>query len=160
MRQIDPCDVENPLEDCSWQQDKFLRTTNSLRVRGDDKYTRSVQCIVLWLLEEEFLESGKWLRMNMDWDRLGTLIRWIWECHLRLGCGKSEDLCQWVKQSNTLHIWNWSFRRWKCRIDVEDVCEPAGRSQGGSKIHEEFSKFFCAEYFEGTLEEIIVHWQH
>jgi hypothetical protein len=24
---------------------------------------------------------------------------------------------------------------------------------GVSKIHEEFSKFFCAEYFEGTLEE-------
>jgi hypothetical protein len=26
-------------------------------------------------------------------------------------------------------------------------------NQGVSKIHEEFSKFFCAEYFEGTLEE-------
>ncbi len=26
-------------------------------------------------------------------------------------------------------------------------------TQGVSKIHEEFAKFFCAEYFEGTLEE-------
>jgi hypothetical protein len=26
-------------------------------------------------------------------------------------------------------------------------------AQGVSKIHEEFSKFFCAEYFKGTLEE-------
>ncbi len=26
-------------------------------------------------------------------------------------------------------------------------------TQGVSKIHEEFSKFVCAEYFEGTLEE-------
>ncbi len=26
-------------------------------------------------------------------------------------------------------------------------------SHGVSKIHEEFSKFFYAEYFEGTLEE-------
>jgi hypothetical protein len=33
-------------------------------------------------------------------------------------------------------------------------------TQGVSKIHEEFSKFFCAEYFKGTLEEKIIHWQH
>ncbi len=26
-------------------------------------------------------------------------------------------------------------------------------TQGVSKIHEEFSKFFCAEYFEGTLQK-------
>jgi hypothetical protein len=27
-------------------------------------------------------------------------------------------------------------------------------TQGVSKIHEEFSKFFCSEYFEGTLKSI------
>ncbi len=46
MQQIDLCDVKNSLEDCSRQQDKFSRTVNSFHVRGDNKYTRSVQCIL------------------------------------------------------------------------------------------------------------------
>ncbi len=49
MQQIDPSDMENSLEDCSRQQDKCLRTANSFHVRGDDKYTRSVKCIVFMI---------------------------------------------------------------------------------------------------------------
>ncbi len=33
-------------------------------------------------------------------------------------------------------------------------------TQSVSKIHEEFAKFCCAEYFEGTLKRKIVHWPH
>jgi hypothetical protein len=54
-----------------------------------------------------------------------------------------------------------------CRADVSDRDDENAESilkmfvglpaevitQGVSKIHEEFSKFFCAEYFEETLEE-------
>jgi hypothetical protein len=49
MQQFDPCDVKNSLEDRSRQQDKFLRTANAFYVRGEDKYTRSVQYIVFMI---------------------------------------------------------------------------------------------------------------
>jgi hypothetical protein len=38
--------VENSLEDCTSHQDTFLRTAITFHVRGDNKYTRSVECIV------------------------------------------------------------------------------------------------------------------
>ncbi len=46
IQQIDPCNVENYLEDIARQQDKFLRTATSFHIKGDDDYTRSAQCIV------------------------------------------------------------------------------------------------------------------
>jgi hypothetical protein len=51
MQQIDPCrgDVENSLEDYSLEQDNSFRTANPFHVKGDDKYTRSVQCIVFMI---------------------------------------------------------------------------------------------------------------
>ncbi len=49
MQQIDLCNVEHSLEDCTRQQDNFLRTANSYHARGNYKYTRSVQCIVLMI---------------------------------------------------------------------------------------------------------------
>ncbi len=47
MQQIDRCNVGYSLEYCTRQQDIFFRTANSFHVRGDDIYTRSVQCSVL-----------------------------------------------------------------------------------------------------------------
>jgi hypothetical protein len=41
--------LENSLEDCARHEDNFLRTANALHVKGDDKYTRSVQCIVFMI---------------------------------------------------------------------------------------------------------------
>ncbi len=46
MEPIDPQDVENSLEDCARHQDQFMRTASSFHVKGDDKYTRSVGCVV------------------------------------------------------------------------------------------------------------------
>jgi hypothetical protein len=44
MLQIESSDAENPLEDMARQQE-LLRTANTVQVKGDDKYTRSVQCV-------------------------------------------------------------------------------------------------------------------
>jgi hypothetical protein len=51
MQQIDPCDSEYSSEDVALSQDQFLRTANAIYVRGDDKFTRSVQslCIVFMI---------------------------------------------------------------------------------------------------------------
>jgi hypothetical protein len=49
MEKIAPQDVENSLKDCTRHQDQFVRTANSFHVRADDKYTRSVECVVLMI---------------------------------------------------------------------------------------------------------------
>ncbi len=49
MEPIDPQDVENSLEDCTRHQDQLMRTANSFHVRADDKYTRSVECVVFMI---------------------------------------------------------------------------------------------------------------
>ena len=46
MAPIDPQDI-NSLEDCARQLDQFASTTNYFHVKGDDKYTIPVDCIVL-----------------------------------------------------------------------------------------------------------------
>ncbi len=108
MLQIDPCNAENSLKDMARQQDKFLRTANSFHVKGNDKYARSVQCIVFMITR--ILLIRKWLQMNFHWDQW-ILIRRIWECHLR--CGRSEDLCRWVKWLNTLNYMELIFQTMK-----------------------------------------------
>jgi hypothetical protein len=49
MQQIDQCNMEYSLDDCTRQQDKCLRTANSFHVKGDYKYTRSIECIVFMI---------------------------------------------------------------------------------------------------------------
>ncbi len=49
MAPIDPQDTDNSLEDCARQLDQFVSTTNSFHVKGDDKYTRSVECVVFMI---------------------------------------------------------------------------------------------------------------
>ena len=46
MAPIDPQDADNSLEDCARQLDQFVGTANSFHVKGDDKYTRSVECVI------------------------------------------------------------------------------------------------------------------
>ncbi len=77
-----------------------------------------------WLQEEEFHRSGKWPRMNMDWDPWRILIKWIWECHLR--CERKKDYCHQIKIWTLFNVWNWSFRCEECRVHDEDVRGPAG----------------------------------
>ncbi len=85
-------------------------------------------CIALW--SREFYRPGKWLRMNLDWDQW-ILIRQICECH-RFQTIKLQIL--------------W----WRCLF----IYQPKSslKAYRGYIIHEELSKFFGAECFEGTLE--------
>ena len=54
MAPIDPQDFDNSLEDCSRQLYRFVSNTNNFHVRGDDKYTRSVECIVFMITNGRF----------------------------------------------------------------------------------------------------------
>ena len=54
MAPIDPQDIDNSLEDCARQLDPFVSTANSFHVKGDDKYTRSVECIVFMITNGRF----------------------------------------------------------------------------------------------------------
>jgi hypothetical protein len=52
MAPIDPQDADNSLEDCARRLellDQFVRTANSFHVKGDDEYTRSVECVVFMI---------------------------------------------------------------------------------------------------------------
>ncbi len=49
MAPIDPQDADNSLDNCARQLDQFVSTANSFRVKGDDKYTRSVECFVFMI---------------------------------------------------------------------------------------------------------------
>ncbi len=46
MAPIDPQDADKSLEDCARQLDQFVSTANSFHLKGDDKYTRSVECVM------------------------------------------------------------------------------------------------------------------
>ena len=54
MAPIDPRDVDKSLGDCSKQLDQFVSNANNFHVRGDDKYTRSVECIVFMITNGRF----------------------------------------------------------------------------------------------------------
>jgi hypothetical protein len=46
MAQIDPEDADDSLEDCARHLDQFVSAANYIHVKGDDKYTRSVECVI------------------------------------------------------------------------------------------------------------------
>jgi hypothetical protein len=49
MQQIDPCDSEVSLEEMARQQEKVLRTANAIHVGDNDRFKRSVHCIVFMI---------------------------------------------------------------------------------------------------------------
>ena len=49
MAPIDPEDADNSLEDCARHLDQFVSVANYFHVKGDDKYTRSVECVVFMI---------------------------------------------------------------------------------------------------------------
>jgi hypothetical protein len=95
MQQIHPSDAEISLEDMARQQDNFFRTANSFHVKGDDKYTRTVQCIVFMItggrlssIKEMFKDEFGFRSMgNIDPEDLRMSSK-MWG---------SEDSWQWVK---------------------------------------------------------------
>jgi hypothetical protein len=115
MEPIDPQDVENTLEDCTRDQDQFLRTANSFHVKVDDKYTRSAECVAF------MITGGKIPTIDeMAMDEYGLQS---------MSCFDPVDL-------------RTSPRPWELVI-----------TQGVSRIHEEFSKFFRADYFDESNNE-------
>jgi hypothetical protein len=55
MTLLDPQDADNSLEDCSRHLDQFVSNTNNFHVKGDDdKYTRSVECILFMIANGGF----------------------------------------------------------------------------------------------------------
>jgi hypothetical protein len=57
MALIDPQDIDNSLEDCARKLDQFVSTANSFHVKGDDKYTISVEGIVFMTTNGRFLAN-------------------------------------------------------------------------------------------------------
>ncbi len=55
MAPIDPQDADNSFEDCARQLDQFVNTANSFHVKGDDKYTRSVECVMFMITHGRIL---------------------------------------------------------------------------------------------------------
>ena len=68
MAPIDPQDADNSLEDCARQLDQFVSTANYFHVKGDDKYTRSVECVVFMITNGRFPANHK-----MTTDEYGLL---------------------------------------------------------------------------------------
>ncbi len=54
MAPIDPQDADNSLEDYARQLDQLVSAANYFHVNGDDKYTRSVECIVFMITNGRF----------------------------------------------------------------------------------------------------------
>ncbi len=49
MAPIDPQDADNSLEDCARQLDQFVSAANYFHVKGDNKYTRPVYCVIFMI---------------------------------------------------------------------------------------------------------------
>ncbi len=78
-----PCTDGERLEDkttCARQPDQFVRTANSFHVKADEKYTRSVDCVVF------MITGGRLPTINeMTTDEYGLRI-----------CDQCQILIQWI----------------------------------------------------------------
>ncbi len=74
---IDPQDAENSLEDCAKHLDQFVRTANSFHVKADDKYTRSIECVVFMITGGRVPTLDEMTRDEYDCDQFQILIQWI-----------------------------------------------------------------------------------
>ncbi len=149
------------MEDCTRQQHIFLGTVNSIHVKGNNKYTRFVQCIVFMItgiLSIREMTTDEFGLRSMDIDPANLrMSSKMWEKRGLVPMGKmiehtllyGTDLSDDEKKNAE------SIMKRFINLPAEVI------TQGVSRIHEELSKFFCAERFEGTLElEKIVHSPH
>ncbi len=133
-----------------------MRTTNSFHVRGEDQCTRSVQCIV-------FMITGGRIPSirEMTTDEYGSRsMEDIDPVDLRMSStSKKREKRGRVPMGKTIEYTSLYGTDLSDDENAESMLKmlvglPAEVIiQGVSKIHEEFSKLFCAEYFKGTLEE-------
>jgi hypothetical protein len=135
-----------------------LRTANSFHVRSDDKCTRSVECIVFMITggripsitEMNTDEYG--LRSMEDIDPVDLrMSSKTWEKKGLVPMGKTTEYTSLYGTDFSDHKNAESMLKMFVGLQAEVI------TQGVSKIHEEFSKFFCARK---SLKRKIVHWLH
>jgi hypothetical protein len=152
IQQIDPCNAENSLEDMAQQQDIFFSTANSFHVKGDDKYNRSVQCIV-------FMITGGRISSIREITTYKFGLRskeYIDPVDLRMSCKMWEKrgLVQIMMGKFIEHTQYMELIEYEESMMMMFVNFPAKViTQGVLKSDEEFFKFFYAEYFEEIPEE-------
>jgi hypothetical protein len=146
MAPIDPQDIDNSLEDCSRQLDQFVSNTDNFHVKGDDKYTRSVECIVFMITNGRFPANHE---MNTDEYGLRSMtdidptdLRMSsrrWELQGLVPSGKALDHVSMfgTDLSDENHAEN--MYQMFVNLPAEVI------TQGVSMIHAELTKFFCAE---------------
>jgi hypothetical protein len=150
MAPIDPQDADNSLEDCARRLDQFVVTANSFHVKGDDKYTRSVECIVFknkngrFPAIHEITTDEYGLRSMSDIDPVDLkMSSRQWELQGLVSSGKALDHVSMYgtdlsDEENAENMY---------QMFVNLPAEVTVITQGVSMIHAEFSKFFRAEYF-------------
>ncbi len=149
MEPINPQDVENSLEDCTRHQDQFVRTANSFHGKADDKNTSSVECVVFMITNgriptiDEMTTDKYGLRSMTDIDPMDLrMSSRQWELQGLIPSGKAldhesmygTDLSDEENAENMYQMF--------VNLPAEVI------TQGVSKMHEELSKFFRAEYFD------------
>jgi hypothetical protein len=150
MAPIDPQDSDNSLEDCARQLNQFVSTTISFHVKGDDKYTRSVECVIFMITNGRFPSTHEMtadeygLRSMSDIDPVDLRMSpRKWKLQGLVPSGKAldhvpiygTDLSDEENAENMYQMF--------VNLPAEVV------TQGVSMIHAEFSKFFRAEYVNG-----------
>ncbi len=73
MAPIDPQDIDNSLEDCARQLDQFVSATNSFHVKGDGKYTRSVECIAFMITNGRFPATHEMTTDEYGWRSMSGI---------------------------------------------------------------------------------------
>jgi hypothetical protein len=149
MEPIDPQGVGNSLEDCR-HQDHFMRTENSFDVRADDKYTRSVECVVLMIIGgripiiHQMTTDEYGLQSMKDTDPMDLrMSSRQWELQGLMSLGKALDHVSMYgtdlsDEENAENMYQ-MFVNLPAEVITQEV----------SKIHEDFSEFFHTEYFNG-----------
>ncbi len=150
MAPIDPHEADNSLEDCARQLDQFVGNTNKFHVKCDDKYTRSVECIVFMITNGRFPATHEMttdeygLRSMSDIDPADLrMSSRQWESLGLVSSGKALDHVSMygTDLSDENHAEN--MYQMFVNLPAEVI------TQGVSMIHAEFTKFFRAEYFNG-----------
>jgi hypothetical protein len=148
MAPIDPQDTDTSLEDCARQLDQFVSTSNFFHVNGDDKYTRSVECIVFIITNGRFpstheMTTDKYgLRSMSDIDPVDLrMTSRQWELQGLVPLGKALDHVSMYETDLSDEENAENMYQMFVNLPAEVI------TQGVSMIHAEFSNFFRAEYF-------------
>jgi hypothetical protein len=128
-------------------------SANAFHVNGDEKNTRSVQCII-------FLITGGRIpsitEMSMNQNGLRSMQE-IYPVNLRMSSSQWEKLGLLTSGKVLDHV-----SMYGTDLSNEENAESMMRmfvglpaeviTPGVPKIHKEFSKFFCAEYFDNESD--------